>query len=161
MLAAAFLSAIALLPGVLTDTVTEVKQQTPLPILLPDNFYSDFDPVYPSGTGSKQEYSIGLAGAPGRRIEHERPTGQRVGRWTDVGAAQLEAWRRALECRAVLRSSDHVEQRLPAHHRQCRQRSQAIEHLAEAAGVAGRVGTVADQVTRSFYHAQDEGAEKI
>jgi len=64
MLAAAFLSAIALLPGVLTDTVTEVKQQTPLPILLPDNFYSDFDPVYPSGTGSKQEYSIGLAGAP-------------------------------------------------------------------------------------------------
>ena len=64
MLAAAFLSAIALLPGVLTDTVTEVKQQTPLPILLPDNFYSDFDPVYPSGTGSSKEYSIGLAGAP-------------------------------------------------------------------------------------------------
>jgi hypothetical protein len=63
MLAAA-LTAIALLPGVLTDTVTDVKQQTPLPILLPNTFYSDFDPVYPSGTGGKQEYSIGLAAAP-------------------------------------------------------------------------------------------------
>ena len=64
MLAAAALSAIALLPGVLTNTVAEVKQQTPLPILMPNNFYSDFDPVYPSGAGSEKEYSIGLAAAP-------------------------------------------------------------------------------------------------
>jgi hypothetical protein len=63
MLAAAF-AAIALLPGLLTDTVTEVKPQTPLPILLPDNFYSDFDPLYPSGIGGKRSYSIGLAAAP-------------------------------------------------------------------------------------------------
>jgi hypothetical protein len=61
---AAAATAIALLPGVLTGTVAEVKQQTPLPILLPDNFYSDFDPVYPSGTGAQREYSIGLAAAP-------------------------------------------------------------------------------------------------
>src|SRR5215217_5387168 len=64
MFAAAAATAIALLPGVLTDTVAEVKQQTPLPILIPNNFYSDFDPVYPSGTGSSKDYSIGLAAAP-------------------------------------------------------------------------------------------------
>ena len=53
MLAAA-LSTIALLPGLLTPTVADVKQQTPLPILLPSNFYSDFDPLYPYGGGSKK-----------------------------------------------------------------------------------------------------------
>ena len=37
MLAAAF-AAVALLPGLLTPTVTAVKAQTPLPTLLPDNF---------------------------------------------------------------------------------------------------------------------------
>jgi hypothetical protein len=63
MLAAAF-AAIALLPGLLTDTVKQVDPQTPIPILLPDNFYSDVDPVYPSGTGDRKGYSIGLAGAP-------------------------------------------------------------------------------------------------
>jgi hypothetical protein len=63
MLAAAF-ATIALLPGVLTPTVADVKPQTPVPILLPDNFYSDFDPVYASGTGSRKGYSIGLAAAP-------------------------------------------------------------------------------------------------
>jgi hypothetical protein len=63
MLAAAF-AAIALLPGVLTPTVAEVNPQTPVPILLPDNFYSDFDPIYASGVGSRKGYSIGLAGAP-------------------------------------------------------------------------------------------------
>jgi hypothetical protein len=63
MLAAA-LAAIALLPGLLTDTVNEVKPQTPLPILLPDNFYSDFDPLYPYGGGSEKEYDIGVAAAP-------------------------------------------------------------------------------------------------
>jgi hypothetical protein len=63
MLATA-LTSIALLPGLLTGTVNEVKEQTPLPILIPDNFYSDFDPVYPSGVGDRRSYSIGLAGAP-------------------------------------------------------------------------------------------------
>ena len=65
MLAASALTAIALLPGLLTDTVDEVKQQTPLPILLPNNFYSDFDPVYPSRRRrDSRSYSIGLAAAP-------------------------------------------------------------------------------------------------
>ncbi len=63
MLAAAFAS-IALLPGLLTPTVAEVKQQTPLPILAPDNFYSDFDALYPYGAGSEKEYSLGVAAAP-------------------------------------------------------------------------------------------------
>ena len=63
MLAAAF-SAIALLPGLLTPTVAEVKEQTPLPILAPDNFYSDFDELYPYGGGSEKEYSMGVAAAP-------------------------------------------------------------------------------------------------
>jgi hypothetical protein len=62
MLAAA-LTSIALLPGLLTGTVDQVNPKTPLPILLPDNFYSDFDPLYPSGTGGKKSYSIGLAAA--------------------------------------------------------------------------------------------------
>jgi hypothetical protein len=63
MLAAAF-SSIALLPGLLTGTVDTVKQQTPLPVLLPNNFYSDFDPLYPYGGGSKKAYDVGVAGAP-------------------------------------------------------------------------------------------------
>ena len=63
MLAAA-LSSIALLPGLLTTTVTEVKQQTPLPILLPNNFYSDFDELHPYGGGDKKSYAIGVAAAP-------------------------------------------------------------------------------------------------
>jgi hypothetical protein len=63
MLAAA-LSTIALLPGLLTGTVDTVKQQTPLPVLLPSNFYSDFDPLYPYGGGSKKAYDIGVAAAP-------------------------------------------------------------------------------------------------
>jgi hypothetical protein len=63
MLAAAF-TAIALLPGVLTDTVAEVKQQTPLPILAPSNFYSDFDELHPYGSGDKKSYDIGVAAAP-------------------------------------------------------------------------------------------------
>ena len=63
MLAAA-LSSIALLPGLLTGTVDTVKQQTPLPILLPNNFYSDFDPLYPYGGGDKKTYDIGVAAAP-------------------------------------------------------------------------------------------------
>ena len=69
MLAAAF-ATIALLPGLLTATVADVKQQTPLPILLPDNFYSDFDELYPYGGGSEKEYSTRRrAGAGLRRRE--------------------------------------------------------------------------------------------
>jgi hypothetical protein len=63
MLAAAF-ATIALLPGLLTTTVADVKQQTPLPILAPDNFYSDFDELYPYGGGSEKEYSLGVSAAP-------------------------------------------------------------------------------------------------
>jgi hypothetical protein len=63
MFAAAF-ATIALLPGLLTSTVTDVKQQTPLPILAPDNFYSDFDDLYPYGAGSEKEYSLGVSAAP-------------------------------------------------------------------------------------------------
>jgi hypothetical protein len=63
MLAAAF-ATIALLPGLLTSTVADVKQQTPLPILAPDNFYSDFDELYPYGGGSEKEYSLGVTAAP-------------------------------------------------------------------------------------------------
>ena len=64
MLLATALTTIALLPGLLTDTVSEVKQQTPLPILVSDNFYSDFDPLYPSGVGDRRSYSIGVNAAP-------------------------------------------------------------------------------------------------
>lgn len=63
MLAAAF-TTIALLPGLLTGTVTEVKQQTPLPVLVSDNFYSDFDALYPYGGGGEKEYALGVSAAP-------------------------------------------------------------------------------------------------
>ena len=61
---AAFASTIALLPGLLTGTVDEVKQQTPLPVLAPDNFYSDLDKLYPYGGGSEKEYALGVSAAP-------------------------------------------------------------------------------------------------
>jgi hypothetical protein len=60
MLASA-LAAFALLPGVLTPTVAEVKPKTPLPILLPDSMPTDARQLYPSGVGGKRSYSIGLA----------------------------------------------------------------------------------------------------
>jgi hypothetical protein len=61
---ATFAASIALLPGVLTGTVSEVKQQTPLPILGPSNFYSDFDDLHPYGGGDKKSYDLGVAAAP-------------------------------------------------------------------------------------------------
>ena len=61
---ASLAASIALLPGLLTGTVTEVSRQTPLPILLPNNFYSDFDELYPYGGGDKKTYDIGVAAAP-------------------------------------------------------------------------------------------------
>ena len=42
------------------DTLPEVKAKTSIPILLPDSMPSDYDALYPSGFGSKREYSIGL-----------------------------------------------------------------------------------------------------
>jgi hypothetical protein len=61
---ASLAASIALLPGLLTGTVTDVKQQTPLPILLPNNFYSDFDELYAYGGGDKRSYDIGVSAAP-------------------------------------------------------------------------------------------------
>jgi hypothetical protein len=61
---ASLLTSIALLPGLLTGTVDDVKRQTPLPILVSENFYSDFDDLYPYGGGSAKEYALGVAAAP-------------------------------------------------------------------------------------------------
>ncbi len=61
---ATFAASIALLPGVLTGTVSDVKQQTPLPILVPSTFYSDFDHLHPYGGGDKKSYDLGVAAAP-------------------------------------------------------------------------------------------------
>src|SRR3954471_10310991 len=46
------------------DTLPEIKAKTSIPILLPDSLPSDFDALYPSGSGSRREYSFGLAAAP-------------------------------------------------------------------------------------------------
>ena len=63
MLASA-LTTIVLLPGVLTGTVNEVKEQTPLPILISDNFYSDFDELFPFGAGDRRSYTIRADAGP-------------------------------------------------------------------------------------------------
>jgi hypothetical protein len=60
MLASAF-ATVALLPGLLTPTVAEVKPQTPLPVLLPNTMRMDVHPLYASGGGSEKEYSIGIS----------------------------------------------------------------------------------------------------
>src|SRR3954447_2613896 len=60
MLAAA-LSTLALLPGLLTGTVADVKQQTPLPILIPSTMRTDVKPLYGSGGGDKTDYSISVS----------------------------------------------------------------------------------------------------
>src|SRR3954469_7764491 len=62
MLQAAF-ATVALLPGLLTPTVADVKQHTPLPVLLPNTMQMDVHPLYASGVGSKREYSIGVSSA--------------------------------------------------------------------------------------------------
>src|SRR3954452_6960148 len=62
MLQAAF-ATVALLPGLLTPTVADVKQHTPLPVLLPNTMQMDVHPLYASGVGSKREYSIGISSA--------------------------------------------------------------------------------------------------
>jgi hypothetical protein len=58
---AAALTSIALLPGILTPTVAQVKTQTPLPILLPDKFPTDAKKLYPSGSGDKKSYEFSVA----------------------------------------------------------------------------------------------------
>src|SRR3954447_6125422 len=62
MLATAF-ATVALLPGLLTPTLAEVKQQTPVPILLPNTMRMDVSPLYASGGGSANEYSISISSA--------------------------------------------------------------------------------------------------
>ena len=52
------------LNALFADTLPEVKAKTSIPILLPDAMPSDYDALYPSGAGSRREYSIGLAAAP-------------------------------------------------------------------------------------------------
>ncbi len=60
MLAVAATS-IALLPGLFTPTLADVKPATPLPILLPDSMPTDATQLFASGVGAKKSYSFGLA----------------------------------------------------------------------------------------------------
>jgi len=60
MLAAA-LASVALLPGLLTGTVADVKKDTPLPILIPSTMKTDIDPLYGSGGGSRKDYQISVS----------------------------------------------------------------------------------------------------
>jgi hypothetical protein len=60
MLAAAF-ATVALLPGLLTGTVADVNDQTPLPILVPSTLKTDIDPLYASGEGDKKTYQISVS----------------------------------------------------------------------------------------------------
>src|SRR3954454_3562794 len=55
MLAAAF-TTVALLPGLFTPTVADVKQQTPIQIRLPSSMQMDVKPLYADGGGSEKEY---------------------------------------------------------------------------------------------------------
>jgi hypothetical protein len=57
MLATA-LTSVALLPGLLTPTVADVSQQTPLPILAPSTFVTDQTPLHGSGSGDRRGYQI-------------------------------------------------------------------------------------------------------
>ncbi len=52
------------LNALFAGTLPAVKAKTSIPILLPDTMPSDFDALYASGTGSRREYSLGLAAAP-------------------------------------------------------------------------------------------------
>jgi hypothetical protein len=64
MIAAAFTS-LALLPGLLDPTVADVKQQSPVPILLPSSMPSEFSKLYPTSAGSEKEWAISLASRKG------------------------------------------------------------------------------------------------
>jgi hypothetical protein len=60
MLAAA-LTTVALLPGLLTPTVTAVKDKTPLRVLLPSSFKTDEPTLFASGDGSRRDYQISVS----------------------------------------------------------------------------------------------------
>ncbi len=62
MIATAF-ATVALLPGLLTSAVADVKQQTPIAVRLPSKMQMDVSPLYASGAGSEKEYGITIAGA--------------------------------------------------------------------------------------------------
>jgi hypothetical protein len=53
------------LNALFAETLPAVKAKTSIPVLLPDTMPSDYDALYSSGAGSRREYSIGLAAAPG------------------------------------------------------------------------------------------------
>jgi hypothetical protein len=57
MLAAA-LATVALLPGLLTDTVDNVNDQTPLRVLVPSTLKTDESPLFASGEGGRKSYQI-------------------------------------------------------------------------------------------------------
>ena len=58
MLATALVS-VALLPGLLTPTLADVKQDTPLPVLLPATLTTqETQPLYAGGEGSKRMYQF-------------------------------------------------------------------------------------------------------
>jgi hypothetical protein len=52
------------LNALFAGTLPAVKAKTPIPILLPDAMPSETETLYPSGSGSREEYSFGLAAAP-------------------------------------------------------------------------------------------------
>jgi hypothetical protein len=60
MLAAA-LATVALLPGLLTGTVADVNDQTPLRVLVPSTLKTDESPLYASGEGHKKDYQIAIS----------------------------------------------------------------------------------------------------
>jgi hypothetical protein len=60
MLATA-LASVALLPGLLTGPVADVKQDTKLPILLPSTFDNRGETLYGSGQGSARRYEFFLS----------------------------------------------------------------------------------------------------
>src|SRR3954454_174036 len=60
MLATA-LAAIALVPGLFTPGVEEVRPHTTVPILLPDSMPTDATELFASGEGTGAGYTIGLA----------------------------------------------------------------------------------------------------
>jgi len=60
MLAAA-LATVALLPGLLTSPVADVKQDTKLPILLPSTLKSDEPELFASGSGTRKDYQFSIS----------------------------------------------------------------------------------------------------
>jgi len=60
MLAAA-LSAVALLPGLLTGPVADVKEQTKIPVLLPSSLKSDEPKLYGSGGADSKSYQLSVS----------------------------------------------------------------------------------------------------